>query len=96
MYNAPWDAAEHVFYMSTQRKKIVAVLYEGGQVAKESPGLMTAKENALGLRELSLLKDHELIVTSDKDGPNCGAGWSPSGLIAGQKVDVTFYLLHSM
>lgn len=46
------------------------VLYKGGEWAKKQPKLLGTVENALGLREFIESKGHELVVTSDKDGPD--------------------------
>ena len=47
--------------------KIVAVLYPGGQVAKETPELLGCAENALGLRGFLQEKGHEYVVLTDKE-----------------------------
>ncbi|KIJ44519.1 hypothetical protein M422DRAFT_60046 [Sphaerobolus stellatus SS14] len=50
--------------------KVLAILYDGGKAAQEEPRLLGTVENKLGIE--SWLKElrHELIVTSDKEGPN--------------------------
>lgn len=50
--------------------QIVTVLYDGGKAAQEEPRLLGTTENCLGLREYCKKNGHELIVTSDKEGPN--------------------------
>ncbi len=50
--------------------KVLAVLYPGGDYAKEQPKLLGTVENALGLGEFCKDKGWDLIVTSDKEGPN--------------------------
>ena len=45
--------------------KIVAVLYPGGPLAKETPELLGCVENALGLREMVETQGHELVALSD-------------------------------
>ena len=45
--------------------KIVAVLYPGGPLAKETPELLGSVENALGLREMVEAQGHELVALSD-------------------------------
>ena len=45
--------------------KIVAVLYPGGQAAKETPELLGCAEAALGLREMVESKGHELVALTD-------------------------------
>lgn len=39
-------------------------------MCREQPKLLGTVENALGLRELCKVKGWDLIVTSDKEGPN--------------------------
>ena len=45
--------------------KVVAVLYPGGQAAKETPELLGCAEAALGLREMVESKGHELVALTD-------------------------------
>jgi formate dehydrogenase len=45
--------------------RVVAVLYPGGPLAKETPELLGCVENALGLRPLLESRGHELIATSE-------------------------------
>lgn len=47
--------------------KIVAILYPGGEVAKNNPGLLGCAENALGLRDFLERLGHELVVLTDKE-----------------------------
>ncbi|KAM3582909.1 formate dehydrogenase (NAD+) [Umbelopsis sp. WA50703] len=47
--------------------KIVAVLYPGGDAAKEQPGLLGCVENELGIRQWLESQGHTYIVTHDKD-----------------------------
>ena len=47
--------------------KIVAILYPGGEAAKNNPGLLGCAENALGLRDFLVRDGHELVVLTDKD-----------------------------
>jgi formate dehydrogenase len=47
--------------------KIVAILYPGGEAAKNNPGLLGCAENALGLRDFLERDDHELVVLTDKE-----------------------------
>jgi len=42
--------------------KIVAILYPGGEAAKNNPGLLGCAENALGLRDFIESNGHELVV----------------------------------
>ena len=48
------------------------MLPPGGEAAKE-PRLVNCAENRLGLQDF-LKGKADLVVTADKDGPNCGAG----------------------
>ncbi|KAI0642499.1 NAD-dependent formate dehydrogenase [Trametes meyenii] len=50
--------------------KILAVLYKGGEAAKQEPRLLGTVENQLGIREWLESQGHEYIVTDDKEGPN--------------------------
>jgi formate dehydrogenase len=47
--------------------KIVAVLYPGGEIAKNTPEILGSAENALGLTEFLKEKGHEYIVLTDKE-----------------------------
>ncbi|GAB5591169.1 formate dehydrogenase (NAD+) [Umbelopsis nana] len=49
--------------------KIVAVLYPGGEIAKEEPRMLGCVENELGLREWLESQGHTYIVTDDKEAP---------------------------
>jgi formate dehydrogenase len=51
-------------------KKVVAVLYTGGDSAKREPRLLCTVENALGLKDVLKQKGIEYIVTADKEGVN--------------------------
>jgi len=50
--------------------KVLAVLYDGGKAAEEEPKLLGTVENKLGIADWLKEQGHELIVTSDKEGPN--------------------------
>ncbi|KAI0739216.1 NAD-dependent formate dehydrogenase [Daedaleopsis nitida] len=50
--------------------KILAVLYKGGEAAKQEPRLLGTVENQLGIRSWLESQGHEYIVTDDKEGPN--------------------------
>lgn len=50
--------------------KILAVLYDGGEHAKQVPELLGTTENELGLRPWLESQGHTFITTSDKEGPN--------------------------
>ncbi len=47
--------------------KIVAVLYPGGEIAKNTPEILGSAENALGLTEFLKEKGLEYIVLTDKE-----------------------------
>jgi formate dehydrogenase len=47
--------------------KVVVVLYPGGEVARKTPELLGAAENALGLRPFLEAGGHELVVLTDKE-----------------------------
>lgn len=49
--------------------KVLAVLYDGHQAAREEPRLLGTTENKLGIEKWLNDQGHELIVTSDKEGP---------------------------
>ncbi|OAL37220.1 formate dehydrogenase [Fonsecaea nubica] len=50
--------------------KILSVLYDGGEHAKQQPRLLGTTENELGLRKWLENQGHTLVTTSDKEGPN--------------------------
>ncbi|KAG0127943.1 NAD-dependent formate dehydrogenase AciA/Fdh [Tuber indicum] len=50
--------------------KVLAVLYDGGQHARDVPELLGTTENELGLRGWLENQGHQLITTSDKEGEN--------------------------
>lgn len=50
--------------------KVLAVLYEGGEHAKQVPELLGTVENELGLRKWLEDHGHTLVTTSDKEGEN--------------------------
>ncbi|CAO1617150.1 unnamed protein product [Sympodiomycopsis kandeliae] len=49
--------------------KILAILYDGGKAAQEEPRLYGTTENVIGIRDWAQQNGHELVVTSDKEGP---------------------------
>lgn len=49
------------------RPKVLLVLYEGGEHAKQEPKLLGCLENELGIRQLVESKGYELVTTSNKD-----------------------------
>ncbi|KAI0779101.1 NAD-dependent formate dehydrogenase [Irpex lacteus] len=50
--------------------KVLAILYSGGQAAKEEPRLLGTIENQLGIRDWLTEQGHEFIVSDDKEGPD--------------------------
>jgi formate dehydrogenase len=50
--------------------KVLMILYDGGEHAKQQPGLLGTTENELGLRKWIEDQGHTLITTSDKEGEN--------------------------
>ncbi|KAF8603542.1 NAD-dependent formate dehydrogenase [Ceratobasidium sp. AG-I] len=50
--------------------KVLAILYDGGKAAQEEPRLLGTTENKLGIADWLKERGHELIVTSDKEGPD--------------------------
>ncbi|KAI0822169.1 NAD-dependent formate dehydrogenase [Trametes gibbosa] len=62
--------APTVNHNSSAGLKVLAVLYKGGEAAKQEPRLLGTVENQLGIREWLESQGHEYIVTDDKEGPN--------------------------
>ncbi|KAI1130934.1 putative formate dehydrogenase [Nemania abortiva] len=58
--------------LTTQREKVkvLAVLYDGGEHAKQQPALLGTTENELGIRQWLEEQGHTLVTTSDKEGEN--------------------------
>ncbi|KAI0081350.1 hypothetical protein K474DRAFT_1704076 [Panus rudis PR-1116 ss-1] len=54
---------------SSRGLKVLAVLYSGGDAAKQEPRLLGTVENELGLRQWLESQGHEFVVTADKEGP---------------------------
>ncbi|KAI0194622.1 putative formate dehydrogenase [Astrocystis sublimbata] len=56
--------------LTTQREKVkvLAVLYDGGEHAKQQPDLLGSTENELGIRKWLEDQGHTLMTTSDKEG----------------------------
>ncbi|KZT71368.1 hypothetical protein DAEQUDRAFT_724337 [Daedalea quercina L-15889] len=50
--------------------KVLAILYRGGDAAKQEPRLLGTVENQLGIREWLESQGHEYIVSDSKEGPN--------------------------
>ncbi|KKA27864.1 hypothetical protein TD95_003245, partial [Thielaviopsis punctulata] len=55
---------------NNNKVKVLMVLYDGGNAAKEVPALLGTTENELGLRPWLESLGHTLITTSDKEGPD--------------------------
>jgi len=49
--------------------KVLAILYDGDKAGEEEPRLLGTVQNKLGLSEWLASEGHELIVSSDKEGP---------------------------
>jgi formate dehydrogenase len=47
--------------------KVVAVLYQGGEIAKSNPDLLGSAENALSLKDFLKGEGHELVVLTEKE-----------------------------
>ncbi|KAI9369778.1 putative formate dehydrogenase [Aspergillus egyptiacus] len=50
--------------------KVLMVLYDGGEHAKQQPGLLGTTENELGIRKWLEDQGHTVVTTSDKEGEN--------------------------
>ncbi|KAK7683518.1 hypothetical protein QCA50_013352 [Cerrena zonata] len=50
--------------------KVLAILYRGGEAAKQEPRLLGTVENELGLRPWLESQGHEYLVSDDKEGSN--------------------------
>ncbi|GJE87220.1 FDH domain-containing protein [Phanerochaete sordida] len=48
--------------------KVIAILYKGGEAAKQEPRLLGTVENELGLRAWLESQGHEYLVSDDKEG----------------------------
>ncbi|EXJ71561.1 formate dehydrogenase [Cladophialophora psammophila CBS 110553] len=67
----PGISSVRSFSASANRNvKILSVLYDGGEHAKQQPRLLGTTENELGLRKWLEDQGHTLITTSDKEGSN--------------------------
>ncbi|KAK5092993.1 formate dehydrogenase (NAD+) [Exophiala xenobiotica] len=53
---------------ASRQGKVLLVLYDGFEHAKEQPRLLGTTENELGLRKWLEDQGHELVTTSDKEG----------------------------
>ncbi|GJN85742.1 formate dehydrogenase [Purpureocillium lilacinum] len=50
--------------------KVLLVLYDGGEIAKENDKLLGTTQNELGIRKWLEDQGHTLVTTSDKEGEN--------------------------
>ncbi|KAF3025902.1 formate dehydrogenase (NAD+) [Neopestalotiopsis sp. 37M] len=53
-----------------EKVKVLLVLYDGGEHAKQQPKLLGTTENELGIRKWLEDQGHTLVTTSDKEGEN--------------------------
>ncbi|OGM47983.1 formate dehydrogenase [Aspergillus bombycis] len=68
---SPVSRAARTFSSSASaQSKVLMVLYEGKEHAKQQPRLLGTVENELGIRKWLEDQGHTLVTTSDKDGPN--------------------------
>merc|ERR1712072_48672 len=68
---AAFRQASRSFSSTTSKDmKVLAVLYQGGQSAKEESRLLGTTENQLGIKQWLESQGHQLVVTDDKEGPN--------------------------
>ncbi|KAI0967430.1 putative formate dehydrogenase [Xylaria arbuscula] len=65
---APYSA--RMLTTKREKVKVLAVLYDGGEHAKQQPLLLGTTENELGIRKWLEDQGHTLVTTSDKDGEN--------------------------
>ena len=63
-------AARTLTATSNRQGKVLLVLYDAGQHAQDEPRLLGCTENELGIRKWVESQGHELVTTSDKEGPN--------------------------
>ncbi|KAI0949611.1 formate dehydrogenase (NAD+) [Taiwanofungus camphoratus] len=54
----------------TRNMKVLAILYRGGEAAKQESRLLGTVENQLGLRQWLESQGHEFIVSDSKEGPD--------------------------
>jgi len=55
---------------SSRQGKVLLVLYDGGEHARDEPQLLGTTENELGIRKWLEDQGHTLVTTSDKEGEN--------------------------
>ncbi|TKA50648.1 Formate dehydrogenase [Cryomyces minteri] len=53
-----------------QQGKVLLVLYDGGEHARDEPKMLGTTENELGIRKWIEEQGHTLVTTSDKEGEN--------------------------
>ncbi|KAI1191359.1 putative formate dehydrogenase [Nemania serpens] len=61
-------ASTRLLTTKREKVKVLAVLYDGGEHAKQQPALLGTTENELGIRKWLEDQGHTLITTSDKEG----------------------------
>ncbi|KAB8206601.1 D-isomer specific 2-hydroxyacid dehydrogenase NAD binding domain protein [Aspergillus parasiticus SU-1] len=68
---SPLSRASRTFSSSSSaQSKVLMVLYEGKEHAKQQPRLLGTVENELGIRKWLEDQGHTLVTTSDKEGPD--------------------------
>jgi len=55
---------------AARSSKVLAILYKGGDAAKQEPRLLGTVENQLGIRSWLESQGHEFVGSDDKEGPN--------------------------
>lgn len=55
---------------ASQQAKVLLVLYDGHEHARDEPKMLGTTENELGIRKWLEDQGHELVTTSDKEGAN--------------------------
>ncbi|GAA5824358.1 hypothetical protein JCM11251_000388 [Rhodosporidiobolus azoricus] len=50
--------------------KVLVILYDGGEHARQQPLLLGTTENAIGIHEFAKKRGLDVVVTSDKEGPD--------------------------
>ncbi|KAI1197224.1 formate dehydrogenase [Nemania serpens] len=61
-------ASTRLLTTKREKVKVLAVLYDGGEHAKQQPALLGTTENELGIRKWLEDQGHTLVTTSDKEG----------------------------
>ncbi|KAK6202214.1 formate dehydrogenase (NAD+) [Pestalotiopsis sp. IQ-011] len=68
----PFGSPASIRMLTGQREKVkvLLVLYDGGEHARQQPKLLGTTENELGIRKWLEEQGHTLVTTSDKEGEN--------------------------